>query len=278
MWAASSSQAVRNEGLCGRRLESLRLMRISLGRQTNTKRMRRAHRVGLGAAGALVVATGAAFWTAPGWLIDRLARWYPGCLYRVPTDAPLVALTIDDGPDARTTPLILAELRRHGARATFFLIAERVEGQEGLVRRLVAEGHELGNHFTRDQPSIRLSPRAFEADLLQAHQVLATYGPVKWARPGSGWYSRAMLEVMGRHGYGCALGSVYPFDATIPSASVAARFVLRHSRSGAVVVLHDGGARGERTVKALREVLPELRRRGYRVASLSEVVAAGLTR
>jgi peptidoglycan/xylan/chitin deacetylase (PgdA/CDA1 family) len=253
-------------------------MRISLGRQTNTKRMRRAHRVGLGAAGALVVATGAAFWTTPGWLIDRLARWYPGCLYRVSTDAPLVALTIDDGPDARTTPLILAELRRHGARATFFLIAERVEGQEGLVRRLVAEGHELGNHFTRDQPSIRLSPRAFEADLLQAHQVLATYGPVKWARPGSGWYSRAMLEVMRRHGYGCALGSVYPFDATIPSASVAARFVLRHARSGAVVVLHDGGARGERTVKALREVLPELRRRGYRVASLSEVVAAGLTR
>jgi peptidoglycan-N-acetylglucosamine deacetylase len=185
-----------------------------------------------------------------------------------------VALTIDDGPDPRTTPLILAELRRQGARATFFLIAERVESQEGLVRRLVAEGHEVGNHFRRNRPSIRLSPRAFESDLLQAHQALTTFGSVKWARPGSGWYSRAMVEVMRRHGYGCALGSVYPFDAVIPSASLAARFVLRHARPGDVIVLHDGGARGERTVKALRAILPELRRRGYWVVSLSQLVAA----
>jgi peptidoglycan/xylan/chitin deacetylase (PgdA/CDA1 family) len=236
--------------------------------------MRRSLQVGVGVVGALLVATGAVFWTAPGWLVDRLARWYPGCVYRVPTEAQLVALTIDDGPDPRTTPRILAELHRLGARATFFLIAERVESQEGLVRRLVAEGHEVGNHFTQDRPSIRLSPQAFERDLLQAHQALITFGPIKWARPGSGWYSRAMLEVMRRHGYRCALGSVYPFDAAIPSAFLAARFVLRHARSGDVVVLHDGGARGERTIKALRAILPAMRRRGYRVVSLSELVAA----
>ncbi len=235
--------------------------------------MRRSQKVGCGVAGVLVLASGAALWTAPAWLIDRIATSYPGCLYRVSTQAPLVALTIDDGPDPGTTPLILAELRRQNARATFFLIAGRVQGQEPLVRRLVAEGHELGNHFTRDRPSIRLSSRALEADLLEAHRVLAPYGAMKWARPGSGWYSHAMLEIMSRHGYRCALGSVYPFDATIPSASVASRFVLRHARPGEVVVLHDGGARGERTVRTLREVLPELRRRGYRVVTLSELVA-----
>jgi peptidoglycan/xylan/chitin deacetylase (PgdA/CDA1 family) len=201
---------------------------------------------------------------------------FPGCLYRVSTQAPLVALTIDDGPDPRTTPLILAELLRHDARATFFLIAEHVEGQEVLVRRLVAEGHELGNHFTKDRPSIRLSTRAFEADLLQAHEVLAAYGPVKWARPGSGWYSRAMLEVMGRHGYSCALGSVYPLDAVIPSVFLASRFVLRHARRGEVVILHDGRARGARTARVLRVVLPELRRRGYRIVTLSQLVAAAV--
>jgi peptidoglycan-N-acetylglucosamine deacetylase len=145
-----------------------------LGRQTNTRKMRRSLRVGFGVVGVLVVATGVALWTAPEWLIGRLARWYPGCWYRAATRARLVALTIDDGPDPRTTPLILAELRRQDARATFVLIAERAEGQERLVHRLVAEGHELGNHFTRDRPGIRLSPRAFETDLLQAHQVLAS--------------------------------------------------------------------------------------------------------
>jgi peptidoglycan-N-acetylglucosamine deacetylase len=233
--------------------------------------MRRTQAIGFGLAGGLTLAAAAALWSTPEWLIDQLARWHPGCLYRVPTQAALVALTIDDGPDPISTPMILAELRRQRSRATFFLITERVRGQEQLVRTIISQGHELGNHFTRDRASIRLNPSAFEVDLLQAHQVLAPYGTVKWARPGSGWYSRAMVGIMRRHEYRCALGSVYPFDATIPSAGFAARYIMWHTRPGAVVILHDGGSRGRRTAKVLSEVLPELRRRGYRVVSLSEL-------
>ena len=96
----------------------------------------------------LVAATGVGLWTAPEWLIDRLATWYPGCLYRVSTQAPLVALTIDDGPDPRTTPLILAELGRQGARATFFLITERVRGQ----------GNSCARSFPRAMSSATISP------------------------------------------------------------------------------------------------------------------------
>jgi peptidoglycan/xylan/chitin deacetylase (PgdA/CDA1 family) len=192
----------------------------------------------------------------------------------VSTQERLVALTIDDGPDPVSTPLILAELRRQEARATFFLITGRLQGQEPLVRSLVAEGHELGTHFTQDRPSIRLTPRAFEADLLQAQRNLAPWGRLIWARPGSGWYSQAMVGVMRRHGYRCVLGSVYPFDATIPSVGWARRYILRNARAGAILVLHDGGSRGRRTARVLAEVLPELRRRGYRVVSLSELVAA----
>jgi len=236
--------------------------------------MRPAQAIGFAMAGGFALATGAALWSAPEWLIDQLARRHPGCLYRVPTQTPLVALTIDDGPDPSSTPLILAELRRQEARATFFLIAGRVRGQELLVRTIASEGHELGNHFTRDRASVRLSPSAFEADLLRAHQVLAPYGAVTWARPGSGWYSQVMIGVMSRHRYRCALGSVYPFDATIPSTGFAAHYIMWHTRPGAVIVLHDSGSRGLRTVKVLSEVLPELRRRGYRVVSLSELEAA----
>jgi peptidoglycan/xylan/chitin deacetylase (PgdA/CDA1 family) len=237
--------------------------------------MRRARTVGFVVAGGLLVATGVVLGTAPSWLIERLARWYPGCLYQVPTQERLVGLTIDDGPDPASTPLILNELRRHDARATFFLITDRLQGQEPLVGRLTAEGHELGNHFTQDRPSILLSPRAFEADLLRAHRELAPWGRPLWARPASGWYSQVMIGVMQRHGYRCALGSVYPFDATIPSVAWATRYVLRNARPGAIVVLHDGGSRGRRTARVLAVVLPELRRRGYRVVSLSELVGAG---
>ena len=101
--------------------------------------------------------------------------------------------------------------------------------------------------------------------------MLAPYGPVKWARPGSGWYSQVMIDIIRRHGYRCALGSIYPFDAVIPSTVFAARHTIWNARPGAVVVLHDGGSRGLRTAKVLSEVLPELRRLGYRVVSLSEL-------
>jgi len=224
--------------------------------------------------GTIAVATGVVLAGPPGWLLDWLAAHYPGCLFRVATDTPVVALTLDDGPDAVTTPPILAELQRHGARATFFLIAERVPGQEQLLRQMVAAGHELGNHFTRDRPSIRLSPSAFARDLEEAHRVLTPYGPVHWARPGSGWYSQTMVATMARLGYRCALGSVYPYDAAIPSVTWSRWHMLRNVRPGAILVLHDGGARGRRTLRVLRAVLPELRRRGFRVVTLSQLTAA----
>jgi peptidoglycan/xylan/chitin deacetylase (PgdA/CDA1 family) len=230
--------------------------------------------VGWSALGAAALGTGALLSGPPAWLLDWLATLHQGCLYRVSRlQAPVVALTLDDGPDSGTTPLILAELQRHGARATFFLIAGRVQGREQLVHQLVAAGHELGNHFTEDRPSIRLSVSDFARDLEEAHRVLAAYGPVHWARPGSGWYSQAMIATMARHGYRCALGSVYPYDAAIPSATFSSWHILRNVRPGAIVVLHDGGARGRRTARVLQTVLPELRRRGFRVVTLSELTA-----
>ena len=224
----------------------------------------------LGTAGG-VAALAAALWTAPRWLVPRLAAWSPGCLYAVATRERVVALTLDDGPDAAHTPVILRLLRAHGARATFFLISGRVPGREALVAAVVAEGHELGNHLTRDEPSIRLAPGAFTAAIREAGTVLARFGPVRWLRPGSAWYTGAMLETIDREGYRCALGSVYPYDAHVPSARLAAAYILANARPGAVIVLHEGGARGRRTVDVLRRVLPALRARGYRVVTLSEL-------
>jgi peptidoglycan/xylan/chitin deacetylase (PgdA/CDA1 family) len=210
-------------------------------------------------------------WTAPDWLLDTIAKQYPGCLYRVSTRQRMLALTLDDGPDSVSTPVILAELRKHGARATFFLISERMRSQEALVRSIVAEGHELGNHFSHQRSSIRLSPQEFEQDLLRAHQLLTPFTQPVWARPASGWYTKAMVDAMTRHDYRCALGSVYPFDAAIPSVPWATHYILRNARPGSIVILHEGGARGKRTAHVLAVVLPTLRHRGYRVVPLSEL-------
>jgi peptidoglycan/xylan/chitin deacetylase (PgdA/CDA1 family) len=84
-----------------------------------------------------------------------------------------------------------------------------------------------------------------------------------------------MIGAIERAGYRCALGSIYPFDAQLPSSRLASAFILANARPGAVIVLHDGGARGRRTVATLERVLPELRRRGLRVVSLSELDQLG---
>ena len=216
-------------------------------------------------------AASAALWTAPRWLVPWLAARAPGCVFAVRTSERVVALTLDDGPDPAHTPALLRVLRAHGARATFFLISGNVPGREALVAAAVADGHELGNHLTRDEPSVRLAPAAFAAALREAGAVLARFAPVVWLRPGGGWYDATMLATIERAGYRCALGSVYPYDPHVPSVRFAAAYILANARPGAVIVLHEGGARGARAVETLRRVLPALRARGYRVVTLSEL-------
>jgi peptidoglycan/xylan/chitin deacetylase (PgdA/CDA1 family) len=168
---------------------------------------------------------------------------------------------------------ILRVLRENDARATFFLISSRVPGNEALVATAVTEGHELGNHLTRDEASVRLAPAAFAAAVREADTVLQRFAPVRWLRPASGWYDDAMLDTIEREGHRCALGSIYPYDAHQPWVGVSAAYILANARPGAVIVLHEGGDRGRRTVEVLRHVLPELRARGYRIVTLSELDA-----
>ena len=196
---------------------------------------------------------------------------HPAVLYSVDVENPTLALTIDDGPDPESTPVILDVLKRNGAHATFFLLSERIPGNEALVRRIIDEGHELGNHMARDFPSVELSPEEFLSELLEADRMLAPYGETRWFRPGSGWYNEEMIRTLSEHGYELALGSVYPLDAQIPSTALARNILLWRARPGAIIVLHDAGKRGMRTAKTLSEVLPELSSRGYQVVTLSEL-------
>jgi peptidoglycan/xylan/chitin deacetylase (PgdA/CDA1 family) len=207
---------------------------------------------------------------------------FPGCRYAFPDRSaqrtPLIALTIDDVPDAATTPAILDTLAANASRATFFVITSQLSATPGtpdpLLLRIRDEGHEIGNHLTTDRPSIRLDSATFARDLAEADAQLRAYGSVRWLRPGSGWYSQRMVRTLQAAGYECALGSVYPLDAGLGWAWLSERYILAHVRPGAIIILHDRGARGRRTAKVLGRVLPALRALGYRVVTLSELAAS----
>jgi peptidoglycan/xylan/chitin deacetylase (PgdA/CDA1 family) len=225
----------------------------------------------LGFALASAALVGVALWTAPRWLVPRIAAFSPGCLYSVRTTERVVAFTFDDGPDSTHTDEILDVLKANDAHATFFFVSSHVPGNEALLTRLVAQGQEIGNHLTRVEPSIRLSPEAFDAAAHEAGASLGRFGPVRWLRPGSTWYNARMIGTIQRAGYRCALGSVYPYDPQLRSAPIASAYILANVQPGAVVVLHERDARGPRTVATLKRVLPVLRTRGYRFVTLSEL-------
>src|SRR5829696_9001958 len=211
----------------------------------------------------------------PGPVVRWLSRRFPDVLFQQANAGPLVALSFDDSPHATSTPRILDVLAAHDAHATFFTIGERVAGNEEIVRRLIAEGHELGNHMMSDAPSARLPAAEFERQLLQTHELLAPFGPVRWFRPGHTWFNRRMLDQIYRHGDRCAMASAYALEFLPVPAPYAARHILLNVRPGGVIILHDGTADQERTVGVLQRVLPALRRRGYQVVTISELAAAG---
>ena len=196
----------------------------------------------------------------------------PEAVFAVSTTQKLIALTIDDGPDPATTPAILELLDEYGAYATFFVIGEYLAGNERIVERIVGSGHELGNHMMADRASIRLSEQEFAAEMIEAHRLLSPFGDVHWLRPASGWYTPAMARLARRHGYRIVLGSIFPLDHLIPSSGFASKFIALNARPGRIIVLHDGGGRGRRTLRTLRHGLPNLLGMGYEIVTVGELL------
>lgn len=211
----------------------------------------------------------------------------PGAEYWLEPTERVIALTIDDGPDEirvgsdNTTQQILKVLADHQSQATFFLISNRITPQsQPLVAQMVREGHELGNHLTADIPSIQRPLKTFEAEVDEADRAIFDAAKAKtavnWLRPGGGFCNQQMAEVIQKR-HRIALGSIWPYDTLIASSQFSTWHILANARPGAIIVLHDHGPNrewGKRTVQTLQRVLPELKRQGYRVTTLSDASRA----
>lgn len=212
----------------------------------------------------------------PGVLIRYFQRRWPDVLWHVATTSKIVALTIDDGPSEYTDE-IMQILRANGATATFFIIGSKVAGRKETLRRLIREGNELGNHAMHDEPSRSLSDGTLVDQIQSVEEVLrevykdisAASAPPRYFRPGSGFFSERMREMLGRLGYRLVLGSIYPHDPQIPFWRVNANHILNMVQPGGIIICHD---RRSWTAPMLQTVLPEIRRNGYRVVTVTELL------
>jgi peptidoglycan/xylan/chitin deacetylase (PgdA/CDA1 family) len=221
------------------------------------------------------MAAGAATLLRPEAAVRLLSRILPGdVLFYVDTEARAFALTFDDGPHPATTPALLDVLAAHGARATFFLIGGRIPGNEPILARIVAEGHELASHLMRDEASIRLPDPEFRRQLAEVNTLLAPYGKARRFRPGSGWYTPRMLTSAAAYGLRCVLGTVPVLqDRTGPNGERIVRFQTAQIEPGSIVVLHEGTT-ARSTVAAITDrMLTELGRRGLAAVTVSELVS-----
>jgi len=196
-----------------------------------------------------------------------------------------IALTFDDGPDPRWTPKIAAILRREHVPATFFVIGSEAGRHPDLVRLLVRDGNELGNH-TFTHVALSNGPgwqRRLQLDLTEATIAGITGHYTRLVRPP---YSatpdavtrqdeRDLAALAGRR-YLIVLANYDSQDWTRPGVAKIVHNASPPGITGGIVMLHDGGGNRSETVVALARLIPLLRARGFRFVTVSEL--AGLPR
>ncbi|MFR9775882.1 bifunctional polysaccharide deacetylase/glycosyltransferase family 2 protein [Micromonospora sp. MS34] len=190
-----------------------------------------------------------------------------------------IALTFDDGPDPRWTPVVLDVLARHHAPATFFVVGSQVARHPELAERMAREGHELGIHtFTHpemtDLPSWR---RKLEYSQTQAAIAYTTGVDTSLARlPYSSGVdalddtSWPVVRETGQWGYASVFNDTDSQDWARPGVAPIIRNATPKGDRGAVVLMHDSGGDRSQTVAALDRFIPEMQARGYRFTTVSQ--------
>lgn len=189
-----------------------------------------------------------------------------------------VALTFDDGPSARSTPLFLDLLRENGIHATFFLLGSQVTRAPEVTRQIVAEGHEVAVHGWGHRCLLLKNPHRTLTELRAATDIITTVTGTRprWFRAPYGVFSTASLLAARSLGLTPVLWSAWGFDWTSSSTGTSVyRRVLRDLDGGGTVLLHDSDVAAtpeawRSTLAALPPVLRECARRRLDVGPLRD--------
>jgi peptidoglycan-N-acetylglucosamine deacetylase len=176
-------------------------------------------------------------------------------------------LSFDDGPHPVVTPWVLDELGKWGAKATFFCIGKNVAAHPQIYRRILMEGHRVGNHTQDHLNGWKVDDRRYLESVVEAGKRIDSklfrppYGRIgalqsKVLRSAPFYYSIIMWDVLSGD-----------FDRSL-TGTRCARNVIRYGRPGSIVVFHDSEKAFERLTVALPEVLKKFSERGYRFEAI----------
>jgi len=191
---------------------------------------------------------------------------------------PVIALTFDDGPDTTYTEPILDSLKKYNIPATFFLVGFKLERHPQVARRILKEGHEVGNHSYSHLNFTELFSKEewFEGQIIRFQKLSQKFLNQKptLVRPPYGQIRNEQIKFLSEKGYIIVNWSIdtYDWNEDKNSAIQIAERVLDYAHSGAIVLLHSGGQNRENTLAALPLIIQTLQSKGYKFVKVSDLI------
>ncbi|GAB3676215.1 hypothetical protein GCM10027589_46340 [Actinocorallia lasiicapitis] len=186
-----------------------------------------------------------------------------------------VALTFDDGP-VRGTAKVLDALKQENVKATFFVLGENVREHPDMLRREIAEGHEIGNHTWDHRDLSRMTTAQIRGEIQRTSALIQRVGGVtpKVMRAPYGASSKRVAKVAEAYGLPQVLWAVDPQDWREHRPAAVAHGVLKDVQPGQIVLMHDIQPG---TVKAVPQILRSLKKQGYVFVTVTQLLASRVT-
>ena len=188
-------------------------------------------------------------------------------------DGPYIAMTYDDGPHATNTPRLLDMLKQRNIKATFFVVGQCVVDYPAIMKRIIAEGHEVASHSWSHPLLSKMGEGAVTEQLQKTHDaILETTGvaPKIMRPPYGGFTANQRAWANGKWGYKIILWDVDPLDWKVRNAEHVKSEILRHAVAGSIILSHDIH---KTTVDAMPDTLDGLTGRGFKFVTVSELIA-----
>jgi peptidoglycan-N-acetylglucosamine deacetylase len=188
-----------------------------------------------------------------------------------------VALTFDDGPDTRFTPRVLDALKTNQVKATFFLLGSKASSHPDIVRRIVREGHVIGNHSYSHANLPKLTADSFQNQIERSESVLqglTGYAP-KLIRPPYGAINEEQVKWMADHHYLIVNWNVDSLDWKSLKSDQVLQNIMQQTKPGSIILQHSGGADSQDlsgTVQALGPLISKLKAAGYSFVTVPELL------